>query len=180
MLAHGPTDAATRVTNRGGPRCVEPRCAAQAYQRSLVLLEDTLLPRALNLNGRRIGLQLYGTQPNRPLVDFLDGAGAQVLIVASYAYADAADDQAVLSLIHGLQAGKIDAIAFTSTPQVDRLFSIAPAEVVLKALTNTVVAAVGPVVGDALRRHGIEPRVTPEESFFLKPLTTELEDALCK
>jgi uroporphyrinogen-III synthase len=131
-----------------------------------------------DLNGRRIGLQLYGTEPNRPLVDFLEGAGARVLVVAPYVYADAADDQAVLNLINRLQAGEIDAIAFTSTPQVDRLFSIAPAETVLKALTNTVVAAVGPVVADTLRKHGIEPRVMPEESFFLKPLTTELEQAL--
>jgi uroporphyrinogen-III synthase len=77
-----------------------------------------------------------------------------------------------------LQAGEIDAIAFTSTPQVDRLFSIAPAETVAKALARTVVAAVGPVVGDTLRKHGIEARVMPEESFFLKPLTTELEEAL--
>jgi uroporphyrinogen-III synthase len=41
-----------------------------------------------------------------------------------------------------------------------------------------VVAAVGPVVADTLRRHGIQARVMPEESFFLKPLTGVLEDAL--
>jgi uroporphyrinogen-III synthase len=134
--------------------------------------------RAHNLSGRCVGLQLYGTEPNRLLVDFLEGAGARVLAVAPYVYADAADDQAVLNLIVRLQAGEIDAIAFTSTPQVDRLFSIAPAETVAKALARTVVAAVGPVVGDTLRKHGIEARVMPEESFFLKPLTTELEEAL--
>jgi uroporphyrinogen-III synthase len=46
------------------------------------------------------------------------------------------------------------------------------------ALTRTVVAAVGPVVADTLRKHGIDARVMPEESFFLKPLTGVLEDAL--
>src|SRR6185437_6538733 len=30
--------------------------------------------RALALKGRRVGVQLYGTEPNRPLVDFLHGA----------------------------------------------------------------------------------------------------------
>ena len=134
--------------------------------------------RAHDLKGRRIGLQLYGTEPNRPLVDFLEHAGASVLSVAPYVYADAADDQAVSNLLKRLEAREIDAIAFTSTPQVDRLFSIAPAETVLKALGNTVVAAVGPVVADTLRKRGIEARVMPEESFFLKPLTTELEEAL--
>jgi uroporphyrinogen-III synthase len=134
--------------------------------------------RTLDLKGRRIGLQLYGTEPNRPLVDFLEHAGASVLIVAPYVYADAADDRAVLNLLTRLGAGEIDALAFTSTPQVERLFSIAPSETVAQALANTVVAAVGPVVADTLRKRGIEARVMPEESFFLKPLTAELEEAL--
>jgi uroporphyrinogen-III synthase len=134
--------------------------------------------RGHDLEGRRMGLQLYGTEPNRPLVDFLARAGASVAIVAPYIYADAADDRAVLNLIERLKAREIDAVAFTSTPQVERLFSIAPADSVTKALANTVVAAVGPVVSDTLRKRGIEARVMPEESFFLKPLTSELEEAL--
>ena len=123
-------------------------------------------------------MQLYGTEPNRPLVDFLQQAGATVSVVAPYVYADAADDQAVLNLITRLEANEIDAIAFTSTPQVERLFAIAPADRVSQALSNTVVAAVGPVVSETLRKRGINARVMPEESFFLKPLTSELEDAL--
>lgn len=134
--------------------------------------------RSQDLKGRRIGLQLYGTDPNRPLVDFLEQAGAAVSVVAPYVYADAADDQAVLNLIARLEAKEIDAVAFTSTPQVERLFAIAPADKVSKALANTVVAAVGPVVSETLRKRGINARVMPEESFFLKPLTSELEAAL--
>jgi|SRR3569833_2978038 len=134
--------------------------------------------RSQDLKGRRIGLQLYGTEPNRPLVDFLEQAGATVSVVAPYVYADAADDKAVLDLISRLEAGGIDALAFTSTPQVERLFAIAPVDTVTKALSNTVVAAVGPVVAETLRKKGIQARVMPEESFFLKPLTSELEEAL--
>lgn len=134
--------------------------------------------RAHELSGRRVGLQLYGTEPNRPLVDFLTGAGADVHSVAPYVYADAAEDQAVLTLVTRLEAGEIDAVAFTSTPQVERLFSIAPPTRIASALANTLVAAVGPVVADTLRKHGIDARVMPEESFFLKPLTSVLEDAL--
>jgi uroporphyrinogen-III synthase len=136
--------------------------------------------RTHELKGHRIGLQLYGTEPNRPLAEFLAGAGATVLIVAPYVYADAAEDQAVLDLLSRLQGGEVDAIAFTSTPQVERLYSVAPANTVSKALANTVVAAVGPVVADTLKRHGIEARVMPEDSFFLKPLTSELEEALAR
>jgi uroporphyrinogen-III synthase len=134
--------------------------------------------RTQELKGRRIGLQLYGTEPNQPLVDFLEGAGASVLTVAPYVYADASEDQAVLDLLRRMGAGEIDAVAFTSTPQVERLFAIAPADSVVAALGKTVVAAVGPVVADTLRKHGVLARVMPEESFFLKPLTSVLEDAL--
>ena len=78
------------------------------------------------LGGRRIAVQLYGREPNRPLVEFLAGAGAQVSTVAPYVYADATDDAAVRALIGRLSAGGIDAIAFTSTPQVERLFAVGP------------------------------------------------------
>jgi uroporphyrinogen-III synthase len=55
--------------------------------------------RSYDLKSRRVGLQLYGTEPNRPLVDFLESAGASVLMVAPYVYADATDDRAVLNLL---------------------------------------------------------------------------------
>jgi uroporphyrinogen-III synthase len=131
-----------------------------------------------NLRGRRVGLQLYGNEPNRPLQEFLQGAGATVLAVAPYVYADAADDAAVRGLLARLTAGEVDAIAFTSSPQVERLFAVAPAAQVSGALAHTVVAAVGPVVAQTLVRHGVEPHLMPEDSFSLKPLTIALEAAL--
>jgi uroporphyrinogen-III synthase len=131
-----------------------------------------------SLAGRRIGVQLYGTEPNRPLLEFLERAGASVHTVAPYVYADGADDSAVARLIARLAAGEVDAIAFTSTPQVERLFAAAPPAAVSAALAHTLVAAVGPVVAAALARHGIEACLVPEESFFLKPLTARLEEAL--
>ncbi|HZO21641.1 MAG TPA: uroporphyrinogen-III synthase [Steroidobacteraceae bacterium] len=136
--------------------------------------------RSQDLRGRRVGLQLYGTVPNAPLLEFLESAGAHVLPVAPYVYADAADDQAVLDLLEKLRSGEVDAIAFTSTPQVERLFAVAPEDSVISALGKTLVAAVGPVVAQSLSRHGVQARVMPEESFFLKPLTSVLESALAE
>jgi uroporphyrinogen-III synthase len=133
---------------------------------------------AETLTGRRVGVQLYGSEPNRPLVEFLEGAGALVQTVAPYVYAGAADDAAVHRLLARLASGEVDAIAFTSTPQVERLFVVAPAVEVRAALARTLVAAVGPVVAAALKRHGIEAHLMPEEAFFLKPLTAALEEAL--
>jgi uroporphyrinogen-III synthase len=134
--------------------------------------------RGLDLRHRRVGVQLYGTEPNRPLVDFLEGAGAVVSAVAPYVYADAADEQAVRELIGQLREGRIDAIAFTSSAQIERLMTVASEQGARSALANTLVAAIGPVVADTLRRHGIDARLTPENSFFLKPLTRALEEAL--
>jgi uroporphyrinogen-III synthase len=134
--------------------------------------------RAEPLAGRRVALQLYGTEPNAPLVAFLTAAGARVTSVAPYVYADAADDAAVTALLSRLATGGVDAIAFTSTPQVERLFAVAPAAEVAAALARTLVAAVGPVVAETLKRHGVEARLMPEDAFFPKPLTSALEEAL--
>lgn len=134
---------------------------------------ESLRPHALA--GRHVGVQLYGTEPNRPLVGFLEGAGARVSTVAPYVYADEAADRAVLDLLSSLRAGRIDAIAFTSTPQVERFFSVAPAEDVRAALEATRVAAVGPVVAGKLEAYGIPVALVPQESWFLKPLTSALE-----
>lgn len=134
--------------------------------------------RAENLQGRKVGVQLYGTEPNRPLMDFLHAAGAQVFAVAPYIYADQVADDAVRDLLQRMAAGRVDIIAFTSTPQVERLFTVGPLELVKAAFEKTEVAAVGPVVADALKRHDIAVRLMPDDSFFMKPLTSAIEQSV--
>jgi uroporphyrinogen-III synthase len=121
---------------------------------------------------------LYGNEPNLPLIEFLQRCGAAVVTVAPYSYADSTEDAAVLELLAGIERGGIDAIAFTSTPQVRRLVMVAGAARVTLALQRTHVAAVGPIVAAALRQHGISVQSMPEDSFFLKPMTSALESAL--
>ncbi|MBS0580332.1 MAG: uroporphyrinogen-III synthase [Proteobacteria bacterium] len=133
---------------------------------------------AEDFTGRRVGVQLYGQEPNWPLREFLTGAGATVFTVAPYVYADAADAAAVRALLGQLARGAVDAIAFTSTPQVERLFAAGTAAEVRAALGTTLVAAIGPVVAATLERHGVRARLMPEDAFFLKPLTRALEEAL--
>jgi uroporphyrinogen-III synthase len=134
--------------------------------------------RHVDLAGRRVGLQLYGTDPNVPLVEFLQGVGATVFAVAPYVYASAADDQAVRSLLEQMSSGAVDAIAFTSAAQVERMFAVESRDVVRAALGATLVAAVGPVVAAALSDRGVATQAMPKGSFFLKPLTAALEQAL--
>lgn len=134
--------------------------------------------RPLALAGRRVGVQLYGADPNRALVDFLEDAGATVLTVAPYVYASAADDARVVELIRRLAAGEIDVIAFTSSPQVGRLWDVAARagleETLQQGLGRTHIAAVGPLVADALRAKGAAVAMMPSESFFMKPLVNEI------
>lgn len=130
---------------------------------------------AERLVDRNAGVQLYGTQPNAPLIDFLKAAGARVRVVAPYIYATKSDDAAVSALLERMSRGEVDAIAFTSAAQVDRLFAVAPASQVQAALARTRVAAVGPVVADALAQRAISVASMPHDSFFMKPLTSSLE-----
>lgn len=134
--------------------------------------------RAEQLSSRNVGVQLYGTEPNAPLIDFLQTAGARVRTVAPYIYATKSDDSAVSALLDRMTRGEVDAIAFTSAAQVERLFAIAPAAQVHAALARTLVAAVGPVVADALAQRAVRVASMPADSFFMKPLTSALEAAL--
>lgn len=134
--------------------------------------------RGLDLQGRRVGVQLYGTDPNQRLMEFLQAAGAAVLTVAPYVYADAADNAAVRELLQRMARGEVDIIAFTSTPQVERLFAVGPEELVREALAKTRVAAIGPVVEDSLRKHGLDVTCMPEDSFFMKPLANAMATAM--
>ncbi len=131
-----------------------------------------------NLQGRRVAVQRYGTEPNVAIESYVQSAGAQLSTVAPYIYADAAADSAVLELLNKMANGAVDIIAFTSSVQVERLFSVGTPELVKSALERTQVAAVGPVVASTLEKHDIKVRFTPPDSYFMKPLTTTIEQAV--
>ena len=134
--------------------------------------------KALPMQGRKVAVQLYGTEPNVALENFLREVGAQVTTVAPYIYAGETEDAAVLALLDKMAAGTVDVIAFTSSLQVDRLFAVAAPELVKTALEKTEVAAVGPVVAATLEKHGIAVKLMPEDSYFMKPLTTAIEQQI--
>lgn len=135
-----------------------------------------------DIKGHSIGIQLYGTYPNTVLIDFLCSAGATPYPVSPYVYASHADDELVISVIKQMAEGQIDVIAFTSGPQVKRLFDIAHGsqlnELLLKGLERTKVAAVGPVVAETLAKRGIRLDMTPTSSYFMKPLVNEIVAAI--
>jgi len=131
-----------------------------------------------DLRGRVIGLQLYGQDPNLRLVEFFEQRGARVFSVAPYDYLPAANDDHVANLIRKLASGSIDAIAFTTRKQLDRLFEVATSQGLIEelrlGLLHTRIAAVGPIVVYGLREKGLRVDVVPERSFFLRPLVEQL------
>lgn len=135
-----------------------------------------------NLQGRRVAVQLYGTEPNLPLINFLRDAGATVSSVAPYVYADDVEDVRVEELIAAILDRQLGAIAFTSATQVRRLFQIGRRqcgdEALINGLRQLKVAAVGPVVADELRERDVHVDLMPESSFFMKPLVRELVKSL--
>jgi uroporphyrinogen-III synthase len=132
----------------------------------------------LDLKGRRVALQLYGNDPNMILQTFLKERGAELTTVAPYVYGNAADDATVKSLLERMANGEVDAIAFTSKLQIERLVNQQPAQLVKRALTRTMIAAVGPIVAESVRAYGFEVASSPEHSWFMKPLVVALSEAL--
>lgn len=136
------------------------------------------------LAGRNLGVQLYGTDPNEALVSALRASGAQVHTVAPYVYAPSSDEPKVVDLITRMAAGEVDAMAFTSASQIDRLFDVARTHAVIdvleQGLARVKIAAVGPIAADSLRARQVRVDVEPGPPWVLKRLTAALEQALAR
>jgi uroporphyrinogen-III synthase len=139
--------------------------------------------RTRDLQGRRVGIQLYGT-PNPQLVSALEAKGAIVIPVQVYAYGAAADSSAVNDLIKRMVAGEIDVVAFTSAPQVRMLFDFASQLNMKDALKNAlakdvVIASIGEVTSRALTEEGLSPKIVPPQSK-MGPLAQAVADHFSK
>jgi uroporphyrinogen-III synthase len=120
-----------------------------------------------DLKARRVGVQLYGT-PNPTLVSALESKGASVMPVHVYDYGVIADPSVVKTLVNKLDGGDIQAIAFTSAPQVRVLFDLAGqlgiSDALERALNNVVIASIGEVTNRALTERGLSANVVPGQS----------------
>ena len=129
--------------------------------------------KAEDLHGKIVGVQLY-SESNLPLTQFLSGAGATVMTVQPYVYAPAADTERVAKLFDLMDQGKIDAVVFTSSPQIDRLFEVANErgayDLLMRGLAKTKIAAVGPIVAETLQKRALPVDICPEQGFVMKNL----------
>lgn len=136
--------------------------------------------KTINLRGLAVGVQLYN-ESNPPLEQYLRDAGATPITVQPYVYAPAADAERVGQLIADMAESKVDAIVFTSSPQIDRLFEVAEErnslDMLKQGLAKTQVAAVGPIVQENLQKRGITVNVCPDQGFVMKNLVQHLKKA---
>jgi uroporphyrinogen-III synthase len=118
-----------------------------------------------NLTGQRVWVQLHG-DPAPKLIAFLQDKGAIVEEILPYQHVApqaAIVEQACREILHG----EVDAVGFTSTPQVRFLMEYAHQhgvyEELIAAFEQRVVAvAVGKVTAEALYDEGISRVVAPE------------------
>ncbi|MBS24260.1 MAG: uroporphyrinogen III synthase [Gammaproteobacteria bacterium] len=135
---------------------------------------------SLNLKNKDIAVQLYGTEPNISLIDYLRSRGvSNIRIIAPYIYSEHSDSLKVIGLVKHLYADKVDLIAFTSKPQVKRLFSVAREHglegKLIEGLARTHVAAIGPIMQQELKDYRVDVSVAPEVSYSMKPLVKAAE-----
>ena len=130
--------------------------------------EDLITSMAdMDFDGKEVAVQAYGG-PNNLLTRTLRERGASVREVSLYGWGLPHEVSPVRDLIAKLEAGEVDAIAFTSQPQVGNLLAIAAMsgkEGALRRCLNSegvAVASVGPVCTRRLLQNGLKVDVEPD------------------
>lgn len=137
----------------------------------------------LDLDGHRLGLQLYPDRDHGTLIGAITAQGAQVDTVLPYVYDAQAADASIVTAIEEMAQQRIDAIALTSSGQVRRLFEVAQAhrceDKLRDGLARTPIASVGPVVSEELNSHAVRADIYPAgDAFFMKPLISAMAASL--
>ncbi|MDT8909374.1 uroporphyrinogen-III synthase [Amycolatopsis sp. PS_44_ISF1] len=118
------------------------------------------------VSGARIAVQLHGT-PLPEYTNLLADAGASPIAVQPYRWHSPPNTEPVLSLVHDVLSGGVEAIAFTSAPAAANFLALAAEhgrrEELLAVLRrgDVVCACVGPVTAAPLEDAGIRT-VQPE------------------
>ena len=136
----------------------------------------------LDLAGARVIVQRYGVS-NTELEEALKARGAQTVEIATYRWSLPENTRPLVELMDKLERGEVDAVTVTNAAQVYNLFALAEklgrAEALRAGLRRTLVASVGPVSSDALKKFGVTPAVEARPPK-LGPLVTALEEALSR
>jgi uroporphyrinogen-III synthase len=142
----------------------------------LAMLEQTPVA------GERVVVQRYGVT-NAELEEALEARGAEVIEIPTYRWSLPQDTAPLIGLIDALERRGVDAVAVTNAAQVYNLFDLAGnlgrTEALRTGLNRTLVASIGPVSSDALRKLGVTVGLEASPPK-LGPLMTALDEALSR
>lgn len=138
------------------------------------------------LDGRRIAVQEHG-EPSHELYEALRQRGANVFAVHVYRWELPEDTRPLQSAIRSLTENQVDVAIFTSQVQFVHAAEIARQMGVEhdfpNALNRVVVASIGPVTSDALRKNGVQIDIEPSHpkmGFLVKETAEKSAELLRK
>ena len=139
----------------------------------------------LDLEGRRVGLQLYPDKDHGVLTGAIKAQGAEIDTVLPYVYDVKAADANIVTAIDEMARGRIDAVALTNLGQIRRLIDTAKKHgwegKLREGLAQTPIASVGPAVSDELAAHGLAATIYPaDDAFFMRPLISAMATELAR
>lgn len=160
----------------------QSQLAARGYKTANALKKRDLLPQvrdddgsteglirelsAYDLKGKKVMIQLHG-DPAPRLIEWLEGQGAEYNTVLPYRHI-APSEESLQLLLSDIVEGRVDAVSFTSGPQIRFLIEYAAKlgqqERLTEALSGPVIAvAVGKVTAQGLYEAGIPRVIAPME-----------------
>ncbi|HEY9289832.1 MAG TPA: uroporphyrinogen-III synthase [Microlunatus sp.] len=144
---------------RGAVRAAGLTEQGSGAEESTASLVDLVLDRGVA--DRTVAVQLHG-YVDQDQLDRLTVAGARVLTVAPYRWADPPDPRQVERLIEATCARQLDVVTFTSAPAADALLQAADRSGQLPELlaafsTDVLPIVVGTVTAAPLRKAGLDP-----------------------
>jgi len=132
------------------------------------------------VSGRRVVVQRYGVT-NAELEGALKARSASVIEIPTYHWSLPQDTGPLVELMDALDQRRVNAVAVTNAAQVYNLFDLADklgrTEALRAGLNGALIASVGPVTTDALKKFGVTVGLEASPPK-LGPLISALEDAL--
>jgi uroporphyrinogen-III synthase len=161
LFCRGPKAAS--VLERMGVRSAVVAKAPHTEKELLRALDDRF-----DVRGKQVFVQEYGPVDS----DFLRGLsarGARVIPVKVYRWALPEDTRDLRSALQSIAQNRVDAAIFTSAQQVDNVLEYARRLGLVESLREAfrrvvLVASIGPVTTEALRRHDIAADLVPDQA----------------
>jgi len=133
----------------------------------------------VTLEGMRVGVQEYGT-PNAELNGVLEARGAVVTSVPIYKWTLPDDVEPLRASIRAIVGDEVDVLLLTAGVQIVHLLRVATSmgveDEVRRHLRRLVIASIGPIASEELRRQGLpidlEPS-HPKMGFLVKEVAEQ-------